>query len=49
MALISATQHAMPPEIGDKSSVNTRFHVPTLLYARYNVKLKKYDKITAYM
>ena len=42
-ALNSATQHAMPPEIGGKwgtEGLNTRFPLPTLLCAGYSVKLK---------
>ena len=41
-ALCSATQHAMPPELGGKWGTechNTRFPLPTLLCAEYNVKL----------
>ena len=41
-ALSSATQHAMPPEIGRKwgtECLNTRFLLPTLLCAGYSVKL----------
>ena len=41
-ALSSATQHAMPPEIGKKwgtECLNTRFPLPTLLRAGYSVKL----------
>ena len=41
-ALSSATQHAMPPEFGRNSGeLNTRFPLPTLLYAGYSVKLIK--------
>ena len=43
-ALSSATQHAMPPEIGGKwgtECLNTKFPLPTLLCAGYSVKLKK--------
>ena len=43
-ALSSATQHAMPPEIGEKwetEYLNTRLPLPTLLCAGYSVKLKK--------
>ena len=43
-ALSSATQHAMPPELGGKSGtecLNTRFPLPTLLCAGYSVKIKK--------
>ena len=41
-ALSSATQHAMPPELGGKSGtecLNTRFPLPILLCAGYSVKL----------
>ena len=41
-ALSSTTQHAVPPEIGRKwetECLNTRFPMPTLLYAGYSVKL----------
>ena len=41
-ALSSATQHAMPPEIGrmwGTECLNTRFPLPTLLCAGYSVKL----------
>ena len=41
-ALSSATQHAMPSEIGRKwetECLNTRFPVPSLLWAGYSVKL----------
>ena len=41
-AFSSATQHAMPPEFGRKWGtewLNTRFLLPTLLYAGYSVKL----------
>ena len=44
-ALSSATQHAMPPEFGRKWGtewLNTRFLLPTLPYAGYNVKLYIY-------
>ena len=43
-ALISAAQHAMPPESGEKwgmECLNSRFPLPTLLCAGYSVKLKK--------
>ena len=43
-ALSSATQHAMPPEIGGKwrtECLNTRFPLLTLLCAGYSVNLKK--------
>ena len=43
-ALSSATQHAIPPEINGKwgmECLNIRFPMPTLLCARYSVKLKK--------
>ena len=43
-ALSTATQHAMPPESGrklGKECLNTRFPLPTLLYAGYSVKLIK--------
>ena len=43
-ALSSATQHAMPSEIGRKWAAecfNIRFPLPTLLCAGYSVKLKK--------
>ena len=43
MALSSATQHAMPPELGGKwgtEYLNTRFPLPTLLCAGYSVKQK---------
>ena len=42
VALSSATQHAMPSEFGRKwgtECLNTRFSLPTLLYAGYSVKL----------
>ena len=38
----SATQHAMPPELGEKwgtECLKTRFPLPTLLCAGYSVKL----------
>ena len=41
-ALSSAPQHAMLPELGGKwvtECLNTRFPPPTLLCARYSVKL----------
>ena len=41
----SATQNAMPPELGGKwktKYLNTRLLLPTLLCARYSVKLFKY-------
>ena len=41
-ALSSATQHAMPSELGGKWGtewLNTRFPLPTLLCAEYSVKL----------
>ena len=41
-ALISATQHVMPPELGGKWGtvcLNTRFPLPFLLCAGYSVKL----------
>ena len=41
-ALSSATQHTMPSELGGKwgtECLNTRFPLPTLLCARYSVKL----------
>ena len=41
-ALSPATQHTMPPELGGKwgtKCLNTRFSLPTLLYAGYSVKL----------
>ena len=41
-ALSSATQYAMPPELGGKRGtefLNTKFPLPTLLCAGYNVKL----------
>ena len=47
-ALISATQHAMPPELGENWGIecpNTKFPLPTLLCAGYSVKLKKRQKI----
>ena len=43
-ALTSANQNAMPPQIGGKwgtECLNTRFPLPTLLFAGYSVKLKK--------
>ena len=42
-AVTSATLHAMSPEFGGRwgaECLNTRFPLPTLLYARYSVKLK---------
>ena len=42
-ALSSATQHAMPPELGGTCGtecLNIRFPLPTLLCAGYSVKLK---------
>ena len=42
VALRSATQHAMPPELGRKwatECLNTRLPLPTLLCAGYSVKL----------
>ena len=41
-ALSSATEHAIPPEFSGMwrtECLNTRFHLPTLLYAGYSVKL----------
>ena len=41
-ALSTATQHAMPPELGGKwgtECLNTRFPLPTLLCAEYRQKL----------
>ena len=41
-ALSSATQNAMPPELGGKwgtECLNTRFPLPTMLCAGYSVKL----------
>ena len=41
-ALSSATQHAMPPDFGEKwgmEYLTTRFPLPTLLCAGYSVKL----------
>ena len=51
-ALSYATQHAMPPEFGRKwgtEYLNTRFPLPTLLYAGYSVKLilPNYFRLTA--
>ena len=43
-AALSSTQHAMPPEIGGKWGTEcliTRFPLPALLCAGYNVNLKK--------
>ena len=38
-ALMSATQYTMPIKFVRKVCLNTRFPLPTLLFAEYNVKL----------
>ena len=46
-ALSSATQYAIPAEIGGKwgmECLNTRFPLPTMLCAGYSMKLKKNKK-----
>ena len=50
VALSSATQHAMCPEFGRKwetECLNTRFPLPTEMYARYSVKLVYFDLINS--
>ena len=44
MSLSFATQNVMPPELGGKwgtECLNTKFPLPTLLYAGYSVQLEK--------